>query len=60
MKKPDKSLCPYKWLAAVFVLLLIAYGVLAVIYGLEQNAFRLPEASALPRAGGLMMCRRSA
>lgn len=53
MKKRNNSgLGPYKWLAAAFVLLLIAYGVLAVIYGLEQNTFRLPAAPALPRAMG--------
>ena len=33
----------FKWLMILFALVLIAYGVLAVIYSIDQNAFRVPE-----------------
>lgn len=51
MSKRQHSHRLLKALAALFVLTLIAYGVLAILYGAEQNTFRLPETVALPRAG---------
>ncbi len=52
MNKCSNSLWPIKLLLVLFVLVLIAYGVLAVVYGLEQNTFRMPAIPALPRASG--------
>lgn len=52
MNKRESSLWPVKLLLVLFVLVLIAYGVLAVMYSLEQHSFHLPETPALPRASG--------
>mgnify|MGYP000847809536 CR=1 FL=1 len=53
MNKGLDSFRLLKWLLLVFALVLIAYGVMAVLYSLEQRSFRLPELPLLPRAGGL-------
>lgn len=34
---------PLRWLIILLALVLILYGVMAVIYSIEQNTFRVPE-----------------
>lgn len=49
LKKRSGSLWPVKVLLFLFMLVLIAYGVMAVIYGLEESVFKVPASPGIAR-----------